>query len=155
MDHSRYAYSNLFKRKAVEWPDGARIALWIVPTLEFFPLNMTPKSFRLPGGLDRPYPDYWNYTLRDYGNRVGFARIFRALEQRGLKGSVAMSSRLAERNPHVLQEVNRLAFEVIAHGIDMNHIHATGVPRETEEAWVRRSLSTLRKLSGQPVKGWY
>ena len=85
MDHDRYAYSNLFKRKPVIWPDRARIALWIVPTLEFFPLSMASKAVKPPGGLERPYPDYWNYTLRDYGNRVGFARIFRALERRGLR----------------------------------------------------------------------
>ena len=30
MDHDRYAYSNLFTRKPVEWPGGARVALWIV-----------------------------------------------------------------------------------------------------------------------------
>ena len=112
MDHARYAYSNLFERKPVQWPGGARVALWIVPTLEFFPLDMAPKGVKPPGGLERPYPDYWNYTLRDYGNRVGFARIFRALEERGLQASVAMSSRLAERYPHVLQEVNRLGFEL-------------------------------------------
>src|SRR5712671_6440725 len=88
MDHDRYAYSNLFKRKPVLWPDQARIALWIMPTLEFFPLDMAPKGVKPPGGLERPFPDYWNYTLRDYGNRVGFARIFRALETRGLKASV-------------------------------------------------------------------
>src|SRR5205085_10484299 len=69
--------------------------------------------------------------------------------------SVAMSARLAERYPHVLAEVNRLAFELIAHGIDMNHVHATGVGRDVEREWVERSLATLRKLSGQPVKGWY
>jgi allantoinase len=155
LDHDRCSYSNLFKRSPVEWPNGARIALWIVPALEFFPLDMAPQGVKPPGSLDRPYPDYWNYTLRDYGNRVGFARIFRALEIRGLKASVAMSSRLAERYPHVLQEVNRLAFEIVAHGIDMSHIHATGIDREVELEWVERCLSTLRNLSGQPVKGWY
>ena len=128
MDHDRYSYSNLFQRKPMHWPGGARIALWIVPTLEFFPLDMAAKAVKPAGGLERPFPDYWNYTLRDYGNRVGFARIFRALASRGLKASVAMSSRLAERYPHVLEEVNRLGFELIAHGIDINHIHATGVP---------------------------
>ncbi len=89
MDHTRYAASNLFQRKPVAWPNGARVALWIVPTLEFFPLDMAPKLVKPPGGLERPYPDFWNYTLRDYGNRVGFARVFRALERRGLKASVA------------------------------------------------------------------
>ena len=39
MDHARYGYSNLFERKPVRWPGGARVALWIVPALEFFPLD--------------------------------------------------------------------------------------------------------------------
>jgi peptidoglycan/xylan/chitin deacetylase (PgdA/CDA1 family) len=155
MDHERYAYSNLFQRKPVSWPNRSRIALLVMPTLEFFPLHMPTKGVRPPGALDRPYPDYWNYTLRDYGNRVGFARLFRALEARGLKASVAMSSRLAERYPHLLSEVNRLGFELVAHGIDMNHIHAGGIPPEVEREWVKRSLAVLRSLSSQPVKGWY
>ncbi|HJZ30513.1 MAG TPA: polysaccharide deacetylase family protein [Hyphomicrobiaceae bacterium] len=155
MDHDRYLYSNLFTRKPVVWPGDARIALWIVPTLEFFPLDMVAKPVKPAGGLERPYPDYWNYTLRDYGNRVGFARIFRALERRGLRASVAMSSRLAERYPHVLAEVGRLGFELVAHGIDMNHIHAAPLAPEVERQWIETCLASLRRLSGQPVKGWY
>ena len=155
MEHARYAYSNLFKRRPVQWPNGARVALWIVPTLELFPLDMATKGVKPPGGLERPYPDYWNYTLRDYGNRVGFARIFRALERRGLRASVALSSRLAERTPHIMAEIKRLQFEIIAHGLDMNHIHATGIPEPEEREWVERALGDLRRLSGQAVKGWY
>ena len=155
MDHERYAYSNLFQRKPVTWPGNARVALWVLPVLEFFPMDMAPKAFRPPGGMERPAPDYWNYTLRDYGNRVGFARIYRALERRGLKASVAMSSRLAERYPHVVAETNRLGFELMGHGIDMNHLHAGALAAEEEREWVRNSLSTLRRLSGQPVTGWH
>jgi hypothetical protein len=152
MDHARYAYSNVFERKSVQWPGGARVALWIVPTLEFFPLDMAPKGVKPPGGLERPYPDYWNYTLRDYGNRVGFARVFRALEARGLQASVAMSSRLAERYPHVLQEVNRLGFELVAHGIDMHHIHTTEFLEPSRGSSVH--LEPPQPVN-QPVKGWY
>ena len=154
MDHGRHGYASLFGRKPVTWPGGARVALSIVVVMEHFPLDMAPTHVRPPGGLDRPYPDMWNYTLRDYGNRVGFARLFRALERRGLKASVAMSSRLAERYPHVVAEVRRLGFEVISHGVDMGKVHATGVPEETELEWVRESLGTLRRLTGQPVTGW-
>ena len=71
LDHERYAHSKLFDRRPVEWPGGARIALWIVPILEWFPLDMGSKPFVPPGGMERPFPDYWNFTLRDYGNRVG------------------------------------------------------------------------------------
>lgn len=154
MDHGRYGYTSLFARRPIAWPGGARVALWIVPVLEHFPLDMAPAGVRPPGGMDRPYPDYWNYTLRDYGNRVGAARIFRALEQRGLRASVALSSRLAEHYPHLVGEVRRLGFEVIGHGLDMGRIHATGVAEETERAWVRASLATLRRLTGEAVTGW-
>lgn len=154
VDHARFAYSSLFARKPVAWPGGARVALSIVVVMEDFPLDMAPANVRPPGGLDRPYPDLWNYTLRDYGNRVGFARIFRALEQRGLKASVAISSRLAVRYPHIVSEVSRLGFEVIAHGVDLGKIHASGIAEETERGWVRESVGTLRRLSRQPVTGW-
>jgi len=72
MDHDRYGYDNLFSHKPVQWPSGARVALVVVPVLEWYPLNMyeDPAAVKIPGGMDRPYPDYWNYTMRDYGTRV-------------------------------------------------------------------------------------
>ena len=155
MDHDRYPYAPLPMRKPVTWPGGARIALWIVPTLELFPLDMTVGSVKPAGALDRPYPDLWNYTLRDYGNRVGVARIFRALEARGLTASVAMSAGLVARYPHLVRECVRLGHEIVAHGLDMGHIHAGELARDVERTWVTQALSTLRQASGQPVRGWY
>jgi peptidoglycan/xylan/chitin deacetylase (PgdA/CDA1 family) len=154
MDHDRYAYSNLFTRREIEWPGGARVALWIVPALEFFPLDMTGKPFMAPGGMGRGSPDYWNYTLRDYGNRVGVFRIFEALDERGLKASVPMSSRLAERYPFLLNEVTRRGWEVVGHGVDMGRLHHGGQSVDDERALVQESLATLRKRSGQRVTGW-
>ena len=64
-DHDLYGASFLPDRKPVEWPGGARVAVWLVPVLEFFPFDMNPRPepFMPPGGLARLYPDYWNYTL--------------------------------------------------------------------------------------------
>lgn len=154
MDHDRYDYSNLFARRKVEWPGGARVALVIMPTLQFFPLDMETKPFMAPGGMERAYPDYWNYTLRDYGTRVGCYRIFEALAERKLKASVPMNSRVAERHPFLTDYVNRQGFEILAHGIDMGRLHHSGLAIEDERAQVRESVETLRRLSGQPVKGW-
>ncbi len=154
MDQDRYAYSPLPSRKPMEWPGGARIALWIIPSLQLFPLDMSAKPFRAPGGLERPYPDYWNYTLRDYGNRVGFHRVFKALDAHGLKASVPISSDLAERHPYLLNEVTRRGWEVIGHGVDMGKLHHSGLSEEDEVGLIRQSLAGLREASGQPVTGW-
>jgi allantoinase len=154
LDHDRFDYMPLFSRRPVTWPGGARVALWIVPALELFPLEMAPNGFRPPGSLDRPYPDYWNYTLRDYGNRVGWARLSRVLAERNLPASVAVSARLVDRYPDLFDDIVRSGHEIVAHGLDMAHLHVTGVPREEEARWVEEAVDTLRRRSGQPVEGW-
>ena len=45
MDHDRYDWSMLVDRPPLAWPDGARLAVWIVVPLQFFPLNpLGPRS---------------------------------------------------------------------------------------------------------------
>ena len=40
MDHDRYDWCMLPDRPKIAWSGGARVALWIVPVLEWFPLDM-------------------------------------------------------------------------------------------------------------------
>ncbi len=154
MDHDRYAWSMLPRRKPVEWPGGARVALWIVPTLEFFPLDQPAKPFKAPGGMVTPYPDLRHYTLRDYGNRVGAFRVFKVLDELGLKASVCFNSAVAERYPALVHEVTGRGWEVMAGGVDMGKLHYGGLDESLERAQVTQCLETLRRLSGQPVTGW-
>jgi peptidoglycan/xylan/chitin deacetylase (PgdA/CDA1 family) len=154
MDHDRYAWSILPRRRPVAWPDGARVALWIVPALTWFPLDGTGKPFRAPGGLLNPYPDYRHYTHRDYGSRVGIFRIFKALDELGLRASVAMNAAIAARHPSLVAEVNARGWEVVAHGVDMDKLHHGGLDPEVERQRVREALGTLRRISGQRVSGW-
>jgi allantoinase len=154
MDHKRYEWSILPRRSKVTWPNGARIAVWVVPALEWFPLNMSAQAVRIPGELDRPYPDYWNYTLRDYGNRVGYFRVANVLRDLGIKASVAMNSALAERHPVLVEDINEHGWEIIAHGVDMGRPHYGGLDLKTETALVEESVTSLRTASGQAVTGW-
>src|SRR5690606_22060632 len=81
MDHDRYDWSILPQRPRVSWPGGARVALWVVPALEWFPLNMKGKPFKPMGAMQTAYPDLRHYTLRDYGNRVGIFRVMQSLDR--------------------------------------------------------------------------
>ena len=69
------------ERKPVKWPNGARVALWVTVSLQWFPLDKQGKPFKALGGLQTAYPDLRHYTLRDYGNRVGIFRIMQALDE--------------------------------------------------------------------------
>ena len=154
MDHDRYEWSMLHERKAVTWPGGARIALWVVPALEFFPLDQPAKPFKAPGGMVTPYPDLRHYTLRDYGNRVGIFRVMKVLDGLGIKASVAVNAAIAERYPFLIEQVNERGWEIIAGGVDMGKLHHGGLAVGEETALVRHALATLRQASGQEITGW-
>ena len=154
MDHDRYAWSDLFARPSVAWPGGARIALWIMPSLQWFPLDMAGKPFRAPGGLTMPYPDTRHYTSRDYGNRVGIFRILSELDRRDLPASFAVNAAIAGRYPALMQALAGARREIVAHGLNAGQVHHSGLSTEAETEIVRETLATLRTTSGQAVTGW-
>ena len=154
MDHDRYAWSDLFQRTPLLWPEGARIAVSVVTHVQHFPLDMPAKPFKAPGALMMPYPDFRYYTNRDYGNRVGVFRILKLLNAMGLRTSFAVNASIAERYPALVQAIVEGGHEIVAHGFDMGKVHHSGLTLEVENALVAQSLSVLRKASGQAVTGW-
>ncbi|MCC6002155.1 MAG: polysaccharide deacetylase family protein [Pararhodobacter sp.] len=154
MDHDLYEPGYLPDRAPVLWPGGRRLAVWIVPVVEVFPLNMAPQPLVPPGGMTRPYPDYWNYTLQDYGNRVGIYRILDALVARGMQSSAAVSAVLADRYPDLLRDLLSAGCEIIAHGRDMGTLHAPHLNIADEAAIIASVRDRLAQATGQAPRGW-
>jgi len=146
MDHGRYEWSILPKRKAVEWPGKARIALWITVALEWFPLDQQGKPFKALGSLQTAYPDLRHYTLRDYGNRAGVFRMMTALDRHGIRASAAVNAAVAVRYPSLIQTVKQKRWEIVGHGLDMDHLHYEGMPGEKE--LVQKTISILASPRG-------
>ena len=154
MDHNRYEWSMLTDRPKTSWPGGKSLALWLNVGLQFFPLNQKGIPFKVPGGMTKPYPDLRHYTLRDYGNRVGIYRFFRAFDQYGVKPTFAVNTRLAERVPYLMDKIKERGDEIICHGYHMDALHYGGQDPAEESELVQKSLNILRKISGQAVAGW-
>jgi allantoinase len=155
MDHERYAWSMLPRRKKVSWPGGKRVALLVVPALEWFPLDMKGKPFKPPGALVTAYPDLRHYTLRDYGNRVGIFRVMAALDRFAIRASVAVNAAVAARHPGLVKACVDRGWEVIAHGVDMDHLHVEGLPLAEERRLVEETLAILGRVrGGRPIRGW-
>src|SRR5690606_1435323 len=154
MDHDLYQWSDLFERKPVKWPGGARVALWVTPILQWFPFDAPATPFRAPGGLTMPYPDFRHYSSRDYGNRVGIFRILDVLKELNIPLSVALIAVIARRYPTLVEALLEQDAELIAHGMDMGHLHYGGQPRDEEAQLIEQSLELLRTASGKDVKGW-
>lgn len=154
MDHDRYDWSAMRDQKPIAWPNGARVALWVIPMVEWFPLDMKNSPFKVPGAVERIYPDYWTYTMRDYGTRIGIYRIMRVLDKLDIKSSVALNSAVAERHPYLVEQINKREWEIIAHGVDMDKTHHSELSIGEETQLVEQSLKTLRGISKQKIRGW-
>src|ERR1700742_4428428 len=67
--HGRFDYSPIIDRPPLRWPNGARVALWVIPNIEHFYFNVPSTTVGTAGhGLN---PDVRSYSWRDYGVRVG------------------------------------------------------------------------------------
>jgi len=72
-DPQLYDYWPYQDRPKIEWPNGAKIAFWVAPNIEFYELNPPENPYRKP--WPQTYPAVGGYSIRDYGNRVGHHRI--------------------------------------------------------------------------------
>ena len=155
LDHDRFSHEPTHARAPVSWPEGKPLALWISVPVEFFPLDAPAVPVKPLGGLDRGYPDFWSYSNRDYGLRIGIYRVMQALDALGLRACALMNAAIANRTPRVFDEVVRRRWEVVASGLDMGQVHHGKLDRAREHDMVRQTRETLSAAVGQPIRGWH
>lgn len=155
LDHNRFEHRYLMTGKAGRWPNGKAVALCISAPVEFFPMDMPRAPLNPPGGMERPGASFWDFTLRDYGNRVGIYRLIRSFKGAGVRATAAMNAEVATRYPFLLEKLLEHDWEIAASGLDMGNLHHGGVPEARERELVEQSFEILRRESGQPVKGWF
>ena len=154
-DTDRYEYRRMRNAAPLGLPNGARLGVFIMVPVEWFPLDNSNHPFVAAGGFTRAYPDIHHYTARDYGNRVGIFRMMDAFAAHGVKPTAAMNAAIAERYPLLSDAICGEGWEIMASGVDMAQLHHTDLDVATERERVQKALSTLRKLTGQPIKGWH
>ena len=155
LDHEWFEHRPTHTRPSIVWPNGSGIALWITVPIEFFPLDAPLQPIRPLGALDRGYPDFWSYSNRDYGARLGVYRIMRVLDRFKLRATAIVNAVAATRYPRVIHEIVRRNWEIAAGGMDMGRVHHGQLALEDERALVRATSKILSESSGRPVVGWH
>ncbi len=143
-----YPYSAIVDRAPLAWPDGARIAFWVIPNIEVFPLDV-----RVPGGLDH-VPDVSAWGRRDYGNRVGVFRMMEVMARHGVRGTVALNSDLCDAAPRVVEECLRLGWEIMGHcETNATRLNEAGSEAAAEDL-ICRTLERIERATGARPRGW-
>ena len=77
-DPGLYDYWPYENRPKITWPNGAKVAFWVAPNIEFYELQ--PPHLAARPAWPRPEPDVLAYSLRDYGNRAGHWRMMDVMD---------------------------------------------------------------------------
>ena len=159
MDHAHYDWSPLnASRPALAWPEGARVALGVVVSLEHMEWSRPPGAYQVPnlaGGYGQgPFPDVTAWSHREYGHRVGIFRVLEALDAHGIKPTVAMDAVTAEHYPFLVRHCRTRGDEVIGHGISVNRMITSRMSEDEEREYIRTSIETLARAFGTAPRGW-
>jgi peptidoglycan/xylan/chitin deacetylase (PgdA/CDA1 family) len=149
--HSRFKFSAIVDRPPLRWPNGARVALWVIPNIEHF-LFDRPSTSRSPFTTSF-VPDVLNYSWRDYGVRVGIWRTMEVVEKHGIKGTVALNSDVCNEYPRIIEAGNQLGWEWMGHGKNNSTMHA-GIPEADERKMIQDIHSIISKSTGKKPRGW-
>ncbi len=143
-----WAYKN---RPKIRWPNGARIALWVAPNIEFYELNPPANAYRK--AWPTPAPSVPGYAIRDYGNRVGHMRQMRLLEKYGIRGSISLSAALCQHHPEIIELCKERDWEFFSHGI-YNTRYTYGLSEDQERAMIEDAMETIEKAVGRRPAGY-
>ena len=138
-----FPYRAIVDHRPVRWPGGARLAVWVVPNIEHYRLDIAR------GG---PAPDIRNHSRQEYGNRGGVWRLMDVLAKYGVRGSAALNGEAALYYPRVMEAMLALDWELMGHGVT-NSITLTGLKRDEENRVIAETRAAIEQW-GSRMRGW-
>lgn len=146
--HGRYGHLDESPRHP--WPDGRRLAVYMAVGIEEYRFGEGRVENLLEG---IPAPDLVNASWRDYGNRVGAARIFSRLRQFGITPTVLLNTAVYDSAPHVIAAARQAGAEIVAHGIS-NSDCLEHLSEPEERKYLESVANRIAHEEGTKPLGW-
>lgn len=149
-NHGRYPFSPIVERKAWDWPEGRRLAVYIAVNIEHFPFG---EGMGVPLAPAQPEPDVVNFTWRDYGNRIGVWRLLEMFDELKLPAAALANSEIYEHAPQVMAAFRKRGDEVVGHG--RTNAERQGQMSEADERrLILEATEMLTRQEGKKPAGW-
>ena len=151
LPRERLSYSSPFTRPPLKLPGRARMIVWSVVNIEEWEITrpMARQLSQPPMG-QTPIPDMPNWTWYEYGMRVGFWRLLRALKGANVTPTMSINAKVCETYPEVAAAARDAAWEFMAHAYVQMPIQQI----EDQRAVIRQSCDVIEKFTGKRPTGW-
>ncbi len=148
--HDRYSYSPIVDRPTYEWPNGARLAVYVAINVEVFPFGegMAPEL-----SARQPEPDVWNFSARDWGNRVGIWRLLELLDAYDVPCAANLNAEIYESCPEIARALRARGDEIVGHG-RTNAERQAEMNEAAETQMIREVTERIAREEGRAPLGW-
>jgi polysaccharide deacetylase len=148
----RLAFSPIEGRPPLRFPDGIRLVVWPVFSLEDWDLSrpMARMVITPPQGAPQ-LPDLPNWSWHEYGMRVAFWRLRRMFERVGARPTVAINAKICETYAPVVRACMDSGWELNAHSYEQIPMHKL----DDQRGIVFKTMDAIEKFSGKRPRGWF
>lgn len=136
-------------RPRMQWPNGARVAVWVVPNLEYY--EYQPPRYDFRDQFSRiAHPDTMQWGYRDYGNRVGLWRLVETFDDYPLRVTASTNLAIFEHCPEIAALVRERGWEVMSHGLYNTRYLGRSSEAEERDAFAREAGICTRHTGALP-----
>jgi peptidoglycan/xylan/chitin deacetylase (PgdA/CDA1 family) len=136
-------------RPRLAWPGGARVAVWVVPNLEYY--EYRPPRYDFRDQFARiAHPDTMQWGYRDYGNRVGIWRLAEAFAEYPLRITASVNLAIFEHCPEIAALVRERGWEVMSHGLYNTRYLGRGTEAEERRGYALEAAICERHTGRRP-----
>jgi peptidoglycan/xylan/chitin deacetylase (PgdA/CDA1 family) len=147
-----FEYSPIVSRPPLRWPNGARVAFWICPNIEYFRYDLKSPAALNPVSAEW-VPDTINYSWRDYGVRVGVWRMMDVLDRHEIRATVALNAQVADQYPIIVERALEREWAFMAHG-KTNSIRLVDLSPDEQRIEIRETIDAIAEATGTAPQGW-
>jgi allantoinase len=132
-------------------PNGAKVLVFFVINIEEWGIERPMPRQVLTAPTNLPVvPDLANWAWHEYGMRVGFWRMLKACEARGIKPTLSINGNVCNAYPAVAKAAHEAGWEFMGHGFKQIPTHQI----DDQRAMVRETVETIARFTGAPPVGW-
>ena len=147
----RLDYQASINRPRLTLPDGNRLAVFLVVNIERWDIDRAmPRQVLTPPQGASVVPDLPNWAWHEYGMRVGFWRLKKALDRHGITPTLAINGVVPAAYPQVTQACREAGWEFMVHG---HHQMATHLV-EDQRGMIHQAIAAVHEAAGHRPVGW-
>ena len=127
------------------------MVVWTIVNVEDWSIERAMPRTVLPPPMGQPLlPDLPNWAWHEYGNRVGFWRLYDCMQKFGITPTLALNGIVCRSHPRIAQAAKDAGWEFMAHGYVQGPMHKV----DDQRAAIRDTIAAIREFTGKSPRGW-